>query len=89
MFSSANTVVTAGLAGLGASVFATVLTSKLIPGTPIPSPDVYTRIWLLAACAGGVIILLALASAASTFKGGTATVAADPEEAATAGAADH
>jgi hypothetical protein len=34
--------------------------------------------------AGVVIILLALASAASTFKGGTVTVAADPEEAATA-----
>ena len=89
IFSAANTVVITGLAALGASIFATVLTSKFIPKTPIPSPDVYTRIWLLAACAGVAIILLALASAASTFKGGTVTAAADPEEAATADAADH
>lgn len=89
MFSSANTVITTGVAGLGASIFATVLTSKFIPRTPIPSPDVYTRIWLIAAGAGVAIVILALASASSTFKGGTVTAAADPEEAATARAADQ
>lgn len=38
MFSSANMVVNYGVGGLGASLFATVLTSKFIPRTPIPSP---------------------------------------------------
>lgn len=62
MFSAANTIVTTAVSGFGATIFATILTSQLIPKTPIPSPHVYTVIWVVGGCLGVAVILLALIS---------------------------
>lgn len=60
MYSSANTVITSAVGGLGPAVFVAILTSKLIPHTPIPDPSVFKQMWIYAAIAMVVVAAIAL-----------------------------
>ena len=61
MYSSANTVISAGIGSLGAGIFTAVLTSApTIAHTPIPQPGVFTHMWIYAGIAGVVMLALAM-----------------------------
>jgi predicted MFS family arabinose efflux permease len=60
MYSSANTVVTYAVGGLGPAIFVAILTSRTIPHTPIPDPVVFTRMWIFGAVAMAVVAVVAL-----------------------------
>ena len=86
MYSSANTVISAGIGGLGAGIFTAILTAApKIPKTPIPEPAVFERLFVYAGIASVAMFALALvvrrprfvpadASAAATVDAGPATV---------------
>ena len=60
MYSSANTVISAGIGSLGAGIFTAVLTSAAtIPHTLVPQPAIFTRMWVYAGIAGVVMLALA------------------------------
>lgn len=60
MYSSANTVISAGIGSLGAGVFTAILTSApTIPKTPIPQPAVFDRMFLYAGLASLAMLGLA------------------------------
>jgi predicted MFS family arabinose efflux permease len=60
MYSSANTVIAAGIGSLGAGIFTAVLTSApTIPHTLVPQPAVFTHMWVYAGVAGMVMLALA------------------------------
>jgi hypothetical protein len=69
MYSSANTAISFGLGGLGPALFTAVLTSKLIPHTPIPAPSVFKTMYIYAAIAFAVITAVALLIRRPTFRG--------------------
>jgi MFS family permease len=79
MYSSANTVITSAVGGLGPAVFTAILTSKFIPHTPIPDPSVFKEMWIYAAIAMVVVAAVALLVRRPTFVAeetpATATVA--------------
>ena len=59
MYSSANTVIAAGIGSLGAGIFTAVITSApTIPHTPIPEPSVFTHLWTYAGITGVVMLAL-------------------------------
>jgi MFS family permease len=60
MYSSANTVITSAVGGLGPAVFTAILTSKFIPHTPIPDPSVFKEMWVYAAIAMVIVAAVAL-----------------------------
>lgn len=60
MYSSANTVITSAVGGLGPAVFTAILTSKFIAHTPIPDPVVFKEMWVYAAIAMVVVAAVAL-----------------------------
>jgi len=61
MYSSANTVISAGIGGLGAGIFTAVLTAApTIPHTLVPEPAVFGRMFLYAAIASVAMLGLAL-----------------------------
>jgi MFS family permease len=61
MYSSANTVISLGIGGLGAGIFAAVLTSAAtIPHTPIPAPAIFGRMYLYAGAVCLVMLGLGL-----------------------------
>ena len=61
MYSSANTVISAGITSLGAGIFTAVLTAApTIPKTPIPQPAVFDRLFLYAGIASLAMLALAL-----------------------------
>ena len=67
MYSSANTVITSAVGGLGPAVFTAILTSKFIPHTPIPDPSVFKEMWIYAAIAMVVVAAVALLVRRPTF----------------------
>ncbi|HUA40471.1 MAG TPA: MFS transporter [Streptosporangiaceae bacterium] len=69
MYSSANTVITSAVGGLGPAVFTAILTSKFIPHTPIPDPSVFKQMWIYAAIAMVVVAVVALLIRRPTFVG--------------------
>jgi len=61
MYSSANTVISAGIGSLGAGIFTALLTSApTIPHTAIPQVGIFTHLWVYAGIAGIVMLALAL-----------------------------
>jgi MFS family permease len=59
MYSSANTVISAGISGLGAGIFTAVLTSApTIPHTSVPQPGIFTHMWIYGGIAGLVMLAL-------------------------------
>jgi MFS family permease len=60
MYSSANTVVSYAVGGLGPALFTAVLTSRTIAHTPIPDPVVFKQMWLYGALASALIAVIAL-----------------------------
>jgi MFS family permease len=61
MYSTASTVVSTGISGLGAGIFVAVLTSApTIAHTPIPDPEVFQRLWIYAGVTGVVMVALSL-----------------------------
>jgi MFS family permease len=72
MYSSANTVITSAVGGLGPAVFTAILTSKFIPHTPIPDPSVFKEMWVYAAIAMVVVAAVALLVRRPTFVVGEA-----------------
>jgi MFS family permease len=69
MYSSANTVITSAVGGLGPAVFTAILTSKFIPHTPIPDPSVFKEMWIYAAIAMVVVAAVALLVRRPNFVG--------------------
>ncbi len=67
MYSSANTVITSAVGGLGPAVFTAILTSKFIPHTPIPDPSVFKQMWIYAAIAMVVVAAVALLVSRPSF----------------------
>jgi len=67
MYSSANTVITSAVGGLGPAVFTAILTSKFIPHTPVPDPSVFKEMWIYAAIAMVVVAAVALLVRRPTF----------------------
>jgi MFS family permease len=67
MYSSANTVITSAVGGLGPAVFTAILTSRFIPHTPIPDPSVFKEMWIYAAIAMVVVAAIALLVRRPTF----------------------
>jgi MFS family permease len=78
MFSSANSVFTAAIAGLGPGIFTAILTSRTIPHTPIPDPAVFRQLWLYAAFAGVAVFVLALSVRRPKFVAADAVADLDP-----------
>ena len=61
MYSSANTVISAGIRSLGAGIFTALLTSApTIPHTAIPQVGIFTHLWVYGGIAGIVMLALAL-----------------------------
>jgi MFS family permease len=61
MYSSANAVFAAAIAGVGPGIFTAILTSAaVIPHTPVPDPGVFRLLWFYAAFACVAIFALAL-----------------------------
>ena len=80
MYSSANTVISAGIGSLGAGIFTAVLTSApTIPHTLVPQPGVFTHLWIYAGIAGLVMLALTTIVRRPRF------VPAGPSQPATAG----
>ena len=80
MYSSANTVIAAGIGSLGAGIFTAVLTSApTIPHTLVPQPGVFTHLWIYAGIAGLVMLALTTIVRRPRF------VPAGPDQPATAG----
>jgi len=84
MYSSANTVLSAGIGGLGAGVFTAVLTAApTIPHTLVPQPAVFDRLFVYAGIASIAMLALALSVRRPRFVPAEAptVVAADIEPA--------
>ena len=61
MYSSANTVISAGIGSLGAGIFTALLTSApTIPHTAVPQAAIFTHLWVYAGLAGIVMLALSL-----------------------------
>ena len=61
MYSSANTVISAGIGSLGAGIFTALLTSApTIPHTAVPQGGIFTHLWIYAGISGIVMLALAL-----------------------------
>jgi MFS family permease len=76
MYSSANTVITSAVGGLGPAVFTAILTSKFIPHTPIPDPSVFKEMWIYAAIAMVIVAAVSLLVRRPTFIGQEASAEA-------------
>ena len=83
MYSSANTVISAGIGGLGAGVFTAVLTAApTIPHTAVPLPAIFDRLFVYAGIASLAMFALALIVRRPRFVPADASAAsiADPQQ---------